>query len=188
MQAVQRIGQPRVVKGIRTLFQRAEGDAGLLPFAVRISDWPSVLHSSGRSPTVLICWRSTFQLFRIIGSARDRHHQAVIILLLQTIDNNLLRGIMIVALDERLAIATCRDTWLRVLRLWFSTSRVIHRCRHRPAFDPSANPRQLFQRGAVLFIMTLAFAIDGMMSSSEFQRRCGCRPARPGARLPDDAG
>ena len=67
----------------------------------RISDWPRVLHSSANGFDLLA--QHFLQLFRVIGlQTRDRHHQTVIILFLQTINDNLLRGIVIVALDEAL--------------------------------------------------------------------------------------
>ncbi|KEP73277.1 hypothetical protein HR12_15085 [Microbacterium sp. SUBG005] len=50
----------------------------------------------------MICWRSAFfNLFRIVGfQTRDNHHQAVIILSLETVEEDLLRGVMVVTLNQ----------------------------------------------------------------------------------------
>ena len=108
MQAVEGIGQPRVVKRIRALLERsAERNAGFLPLAVaheRLSQRTPQQRAVADRFNLLT--QHFFQLFRIIGfQPRDRHDQTVVVVLFQTIDNNLLRGIMVVAFDK--AIRHC---------------------------------------------------------------------------------
>ncbi len=89
----------------------AEGERCFLPFSVFHQRLTRVLHNSGRSPTFLICWRSTFPAvpgywFSDAGSAAAGDRQ----LAFQAVDDNLLGSIMIVTLIRCSAIATCKAT------------------------------------------------------------------------------
>lgn len=89
---VERIGKPRVVIGVRTLFQcRTEGEARLLPFAV--------LHQrlAQRAPQQRavtdgfdLLTQHFLDLLWVIGfQARDHHDQTIAVLALETVEEDL---------------------------------------------------------------------------------------------------
>ena len=100
---VERIGKPRVVIGVRTLFQcRTEGEARLLPFAV--------LHQrlAQRAPQQRavtdgfdLLTQHFLDLLWVIGfQARDHHDQTIVVLALETVEEDLLGGVMIVTFNQ----------------------------------------------------------------------------------------